>query len=242
MKKIRLMGAALVVAATLVASPIFSATYILHIGGMCSTKFVEGSGVRLANSSGKISIDANINTTDSMWNAASRIKSKLDQYCLKTSGNWCYIINYSMGDLNTRAALSAWGNGQWNIAWVGTTAGAGGGSELALGWLAEAFTCGVTGDIWVSTARNAFNHHDTDGKTVYHIAGYDGWWYNAWYLPGEDDGAVAFHSASGCSSSGSWSNMCSCGKYSGHVVSWTCSGYDLDHYGMKMKFITQMGW
>lgn len=240
MKQLKLIGTAIVAAGILFASPVFATTYVLHIGGMCSTKFVEGSGVRLANASGKTSIDAKIDTTQSMYSAASQIYWKLEQYC--KGGNWCYIMNYSMGDLNTRAALSWWGSGQWNIAWVGAAAGAGGGSEIALGWLAEQFTCPVTGDIWVSTARNAFNHNDTDGKTIYHVGGYDGWWSTAWLLPGEDDGAVAYHSAGGCSSSGSYDNMCACNHFSGHSVAWSCGGYDKDHYAMKMKFITNMGW
>ena len=97
-------------------------------------------------------------------------------------------------------------------------------------------------DLWVSTIRNMFNHNDTNGETIYHIGGYDGWWYSSWYLAGEDDGAVGFHSSAGCNSSGSFDSMCGCTRYSGHQTVWSCSGYNLDHYGMKMKFITEMGW
>ncbi len=236
--KNRILAGILAVGVGFAVSPLDAATYILHIGGMCSTKWAE-SGARLSNSSGKVSIDANINTTVSVPNAGSQIKARFDQYC--TGSNWCYVINYSGGDANVRYVLSTY-NTNWNIAWVGTSAGAGGGSELALGWLSELFTCDYTGDLWVSTIRNMFNHHDTNGETIYHIAGYDGWWYSSWYLPGEDDGAVSYHSSSGCTSSGSYNNMCSCSWYSGHQVAWTCDGYDLDHYGMKMKFINNMGW
>ena len=239
-KKLKmLLVAAIMTGTALSTSPVFSATYILHIGGMCSTQFLGSNSPRLASSSGKTSIDAQINTTVSIPNSGSQIKSKFDQYC--TGSNWCYVINYSGGDANVRYVLSTYST-DWNIGWVGTSAGAGGGSELALGWLAELFTCDYTGDLWVSTVRNMFNHNDTNGETIYHVAGYDGWWYSSAFLPGEDDGAVAYHSASGCSSSGSWNNMCNCSKFSNHVVAWTCSGYDLDHYGMKMKFIYNMGW
>ena len=79
-KSVKLMIAAIAVGSALVASPIFATTYILHIAGMCSTQWVGGNDGRLANAPGMTSIDAKINTTVSIPNAASQIKSKFDQY------------------------------------------------------------------------------------------------------------------------------------------------------------------
>jgi hypothetical protein len=90
--------------------------------------------------------------------------------------------------------------------------------------------------------RHANNHNATHRETVYHNGGYDGWWYSSWLLPGEDDGAVAYHSAGAIANTTSTSNLCTAPKWSNHVIAWTCSGYDLDHYEMKSKYIQNMGW
>lgn len=226
------------------ASPLMAGnTYILHFGGMCSTQYEGGGdkGVgRLANVPGAISVDGMIDVTVSIPHAANEIRQRFDQYC--TGSNWCYVINYSGGDANTRYALSNYNASNWNIAWVGSNSGAGGGSRLALGWLANVFTCSYTSDLWPSTVRNMFNHDDTGGKTIYHVAGTKTWWYTNWLLPNKNDGAVGFDSQAGCRSTGSYSSMCSCNHYNGHFVAFTCSGYNLDHYDMKSQFQTVMGW
>jgi len=212
--------------------------YILHLGGMCS----QGWNDRYANASGYTPIDVKaVQTNHSGLSDGSYTLSKyLDQCC--TGSNACYVLNYSGGDavMGHRFANSST---NWNIYWVGTSAGAGGGSELSGNFLADIFgPCDYAGHLGTSEVRNAYNHNDTNGKTDYHIGGYDGWWYSSWLLPGEDDGAVAFHSAGARTSTTSTSNMCSTPKWTNHVAAWTCSGYNLDHYGMKTKFISNMGW
>jgi hypothetical protein len=172
--------------------------------------------------------------------SSSTLGKYLDQCC--TGSNACYVLNYSGGDavMGHRFANSAT---NWNVYWVGTTAGAGGGSELSGNFLADIFgPCDYSNHLGTSEVRNAYNHNDTNGETVYHIGGYDGWWYSSAFLPGEDDGAVAYHSAGARTTTTSTSNMCSTPKWTNHVAAWTCTGYDLDHYGMKTKFITNMGW
>lgn len=212
--------------------------YILHVGGMCS----QGWNDRYAAASGFTAIDVKAVQTNhaALSQSSSTLNTYLDQCCAGT--NACYVLNYSGGDavMGHRFANSATA---WNIYWVGTSAGAGGGSELSGNFLADVFgPCDYSGHLGTSEVRNAYNHNDTNGKTVYHIGGYNGWWYSSWLLPGEDDGAVAFHSAGARTSTTSTSSMCSTPKWTNHTAAWTCSGYNIDHYGMKTKFITNMGW
>ena len=53
---------------------------------------------------------------------------------------------------------------------------------------------------------------------------------------------MAYHSAGAVTSKLSTSSMCKTPKWTNHVAAWTCTGYNLDHYEMKTKFITNMGW
>ena len=109
--------------------------------------------------------------------------------------------------------------------------------------LADIFgPCDYAGHLGVSEVRNAYNHNDTNGETVYHIGGYDGWWYTSWLLPGEVDGAVAYHSAGANTSVVSTSSMCRTPKWTNHRAAWTCQGYHEDHFQMKDRFIQNLGW
>lgn len=212
--------------------------YILHVGGMCS----QGWSDTLASKSGYTSIDVSAVQTNhsGLSDSSHTLGIYLDQCC--TGSNLCYVLNYSGGDavMGHRFANSST---NWNINWVGTTGGAGGGSELSGNLLADVFgPCDYAGHLGTSETRNAYNHNDTNNETVYHIGGYDGWWYSSWLLPGEDDGAVAYHSAGAVTSTTSTSSMCKAPKWTNHVAAWTCTGYNLDHYEMKNKFISNMGW
>lgn len=212
--------------------------YILHVGGMCS----QGWNDTYASKAGYTSIDVKAVQTNhsGLSDGSHTLGIYLDQCC--TGSNLCYVLNYSGGGplMGHRFANAST---NWNINWVGTSAGADGGSELSGNDAAEAWgPCDYANHLGTSEVRNAYNHSDTNGETVYHIGGYDGWWYSSWALPGEDDGAVAYHSAGAITSTVSTSNLCTGPKWSNHVIAWTCSGYDLDHYEMKDKFITNMGW
>lgn len=48
-----------------------------------------------------------------------------------------------------------------------------------------------------NVVREAYNHDDTAGAAVFHVAGYDGTAATSWILKGQDDGVVPFHSACG---------------------------------------------
>ena len=100
--------------------------YILHLGGMCS----QGWNDRLASKSGYTAIHVKAVQTNhsGLSDASYTLGIYLDQCC--TGSNLCYVLNYSGGDavMGHRFANSAT---NWNINWVGTSAGAGGGSELS---------------------------------------------------------------------------------------------------------------
>ena len=219
----------------------FSAVYILQLNGMCSQQWLDSSGDRLANSSGKTAINCVVDNNTSVAYSASQFKTKyLDVYC--KNSNWCYIINYSAGD-PIMGYLNAAYAPLWNIAYIYTTAGAGGGSEVA-GSFTALFKCAIVNDLSVSKVRSMYNHNDTNGVINYRIGGSKAIWYSpgSMILPGEDDGAVAFHSSGNCVTAGSYSNFTQCSHFTNSIVYGSQTGYYLDHYGMKMKFISLLGW
>lgn len=226
--------------AMVAATEAFSANYILHLNGQCSQNWLDGKGGgRLSIATGYISINAVVDNTQSVAYSASQFKTKyLDVYC--TGSNWCYIVNYSAGD-----AIMGYINGiyapSWNVAYVLTSAGASGGSEIA-GSFTALFACNITNDLSVSKIRNMYNHNDTNGNIVYRIGGYKGIFGSSLLLPGEDDGAVAYHSAGGCVTAGSYTNLNACTHWTNHLIYGATAGYYLDHYGVKMKFISLLGW
>jgi hypothetical protein len=158
----------------------------------------------------------------------SKMRNALDCFC--TGPNWCYVATHSAGDLllgytlatygasarvkkNAVAASdgtcgSADGSSQtgWNIKWVRTASGAGGGSELSdVGsWTTSE---PLVGDLKTTTARALYNHNATAGVMFYMYAAAKGTLYSG-VLPGQDDEAVAYHSTGGVSGSagGAWCN------------------------------------
>lgn len=134
----------------------------------------------------------------------------LDAQCSRAGTQSCNVVCHSTGCAITGAALDIHGttNGipRWRINRVLALASAEGGSELGgTGEMvnAAARLFGYSGPIassgrylTPSVVRSAYDHHDTAGTAVFHVAGYDGDLTSA-LLPGQDDGAVAFHSACG---------------------------------------------
>jgi hypothetical protein len=171
---------------------------------------------------GPASVNAGINKKAVNWDGRSSIASQsgilrnaLDCFC--TGGNWCYIATHSAGDLLIGYTLANYGgsarmkknatpnssgvcgnsNGTaqtgWNIKWVASAAGSGGGSELAdMG--AWATSEPLVQDLRVTTARAMYNHNVTRGVWFYMLAGAAGDWTSG-FLPGQDDGVEAYHSA-----------------------------------------------
>lgn len=196
------------------------------------------------------------------------VRDALDCYC--TGTNWCYVAAHSAGNLQIGYALALYGTssryrktpvpnagGQcsnsdggtqtgWNIKWVNVAGGAAGGSELAnLGdW---ALSEPLVADLKTSTARAMYNHNATGGRMFYLHAGASGTLYS-FVLPGQDDEAIAYHSAGGISGSGGGSycnpsdwlcNDLTLGtaaaqggraKWSNHSVVTRDDGESLNHY------------
>jgi len=112
----------------------------------------------------------------------------------------CYATEYWLSNLGGTASSKG-----FKISVVTALAAASGGSELASALNGATF--GFAGNamdksLIVSTARSSFNHNNTAGITVAHVPGYKGLVGASAILPGEDDFAVAYHSACGYSTAG----------------------------------------
>lgn len=244
MKTLACLGSVVLVLVLGVGSA--SATvYNIHVGGVCSTLYTNGKGAAssVGQWAGETSINAYVDQRDSMSTATAHLKSVFDQYCL--NGNSCWIYTYSNGSAVTSKVLSVYSTA-WNIASVRSSGGNEGGSELAgTGWIGEAFGgCSLAGSsaIGVSAHRNNWNHNDTNGVPIVGIAGKGTIWWSLGttklLLPGEDDSVVAFHSAGGFSSSGSYSDVCAGPKWSNHFgLSGRCGGESNHHLNISKRFV-----
>jgi hypothetical protein len=134
----------------------------------------------------------------------------------------------------------------WNIKWVASAAGSGGGSELAS---IGAWTTSepLVQDVRVATARAMYNHNQTRGIVFWMYAGARGTLYSG-VLPGQDDEVEAYHSAGGVSGSsgralcnpGDWfcndltlgtaPNQGGSTKWNNHSVAFRDDGEDYNHY------------
>lgn len=255
MAKHQLLVAALVLGAPTAAS---AAIYNLHLGGMCSQGWTDGKGSsQMGSWSSETAINVAIDQRDSVSNAAWRLKSYLDYYCV--GSNTCYIYNYSAGDavLNYLYANTT---SNWNIGYAITTGGAGGGSRLA-GDIAGALTCSLANNLTHSSVRGLYNHNDTNGETVYRLGGHKSMWESTvacvagttlsvltlglvsshCMTESKDDGAVAYHSSGAYTTAGDFSDFWNSGSHWGsgyHKSYWSPStsydeGEDLNHYEIK---------
>jgi len=219
-------------------------------------------------------VDAGVNKKAVNWDGrgsiasqSPRIRDALDCFC--TGNNWCYIATHSAGDLligytlanyggSTRTRKNAVANASgvcgnaggtqtgWNIKWVASAAGSGGGSELAdIGsWTTSE---ALVQDLKVRTARAMYNHNETRGVGFWMYAGARGTLYSG-VLPGQDDEVEAYHSAGGVSGStgtsvcnpGDWfcddltlgnaPNQGGSTKWNNHSVAFRDDGEDYNHY------------
>lgn len=220
-------------------------THALHFGGVCSTGFIGGKGEgALGSWDGVISVDAKVDQTDNMGQATADMKLALDTYC--TGTDWCYLFTYS----NSGATLSrtlALHDTRWNILWAIGAASNEGGSEIGgTGWIGEIFGgCALTGYIGTSDHRPAWNHNDTNGAILYGVGGYKSMapLVQSAILPGEDDGAVAYHSSGGYNDTFRTSTLCGSPDehYANHETAFTCDGLYLDHNEMKVQGVCHAG-
>ena len=143
--------------------------------------------------------------------------------CFCTGPNWCNIAVHSTGDLHLGYALATFGGTQrditdaspdasgnctqvgldtqqgWNIDGLFAAGGVSGGSELAGVAIALGQDIPLDHDLQVSVARAMYDHNNTAGHTFRRYAGSSKLpgvkAITSAMLPGEDDGAVAFHSS-----------------------------------------------
>jgi len=234
--------AVFLIAASLVPASAHAADYLIYVGGMCSTGWQGGKGNGyVRDMPNLIEKEAFIDQRYDTDAATRQFRDEyLDVFC--TGNNTCRLMGYSNGGAVISRALSVYGNGQWNIAWVMNNGSNEGGSEVSsTGWVAEILGgCDIADEITPSRHRT-WDHHDTQGTTIYQLAGTKG--FGAWYdprrvtsgfLPGEDDGAVAMHSGGGFASAGSRDSGCESGRWSRHQAVYWC-WFDLDHYDIKMR-------
>jgi len=204
----------------------------------------------------------------SIASQSGRIRDALDCFC--TGGNWCYIATHSAGDLMIGYVLANHGGSMrtkknavanasgvcgntdggtqtgWNIKWVRAASGAAGGSELSNvgSWTVSE---PLVQDLRTATARAMYNHNITRDIWFYMYAGARGTAYSG-ILPGQDDEAVAYHSAGGVSGTsgrslcnpGDWfcddlalgtaANQGGSTKWSYHSVSFRDDGESHNHY------------
>ena len=166
------------------------------------------------------------------YGARDNLDYVISQRCDSSLGNYCKIICHSAGCYAVDTYLSAnlgyytyagtgYGTIQTKytsgITYVMALSSASGGSELAN----DAAWWGINNDpmtlsLKTGTARGAGMHDSTRGVAVKHMMGDPSWEAGSGLLPGEDDGAVAFHSGCGLNAANSY-NSCSEGtKWSGH--------------------------
>ena len=220
-------------------------TYAIHIGGVCSTSFTGSKGGgELGQWDGVISVDAAVDQRENMAQATSDLEAILDEHCV--GGDWCYLFTYSNSGATLSRVLSI-SDTEYNIVWALNAASNEGGSELGgTGWIGEVFGgCTLTGHIGTSDHRSGWNHNDTGGATFYMLGGYKAMapWVQSAVLPGEDDGAVAFHSSGGYNDTYRETSLCGSRDehYAFHETAFTCDGYDKHHMEMKMQGVVETG-
>lgn len=222
-------GLAAVAAALLGWGAVAQATHFsLWINGRDNGKAVAGNHADFTYW-GPDTANAGVNKKSVNWDGYNhiadqnfRVRDALDCYC--TGQNWCYVAVHSAGDLMMGYTLAMYGGSTrikrnavagadgscgaldgstqtgWNIKWVDSASGAGGGSELANtgDW---ALSEPLVSDLKTGTARAMYNHNDTRGVWFYMYAGASGTLYS-FVLPGQDDEAIAYHSSGGVSGNG----------------------------------------
>jgi hypothetical protein len=219
-----------------------AASYMLHLGGLCSTDYLggKGSATLFDDWSGVTPVNLRIDQRFDHNAAVAEVVDELDTYCRGTDD--CYMIVHSNGGAVIAQALSIYGGTpghDWNINWVVHQGSNTGGSNLSdiagtwyARWLAELVLCDMADEVTPDIHRATFDHNDTDGVTFYMLAGFDTWWYSDWFVPDEDDGAVGMDSAAGYVSEGRYPSACGTTRWSNHVPAWFC-GFDRDHYSIK---------
>lgn len=146
--------------------------------------------------------------------AQSKLYQVLEAKC--KGANWCTIICHSAGCYASEYFIDKSATA-YNIRRIWASSSAAGGSELANAAFWESNS--MVDALKTGNARGSYNHNNMKGIGVYAIAGYKATWTGASViLPGEDDGAVSYHSTCGTNTTGSYSNCLSGTRYSYHYI------------------------
>ena len=218
------VGSAVAACSLLVAASAQAASYVVYVHGRSQTTW-DANAVHAIDGFAPAFVEYN-STTATLAQANATVRAQLASYC--SGPNVCIVVAYSNGGLQVGYTQAYYPEALANALYVEAGASAAGGSELLNGFtsavgsvLGATYPSGVDATLSVSGARNAYNHNLTAGVVTYHLGGNTDWrnalWYaTAAFLPGNDDGVVAFASAFGCSASGSQSATCA--KYTGHQL------------------------
>ena len=206
------------------SAPGDAAQYVVHVHGRGSSGW--GNNPMYA-SPGWQTVGVSYNaTTATLAQANAQLRPQLASFC--SGDNTCIVVAYSNGALQLGYTQANYPEVLENALHIQTGGSAAGGTELLNNWTSEvaswfgqSYPSGVDATLTVSAARNAYNHSLSAGIPTYHLGANTDWsdklfWVTAAFLPGNDDGAVAFHSAFGCTGSGSQKETC--GKFSGHFT------------------------
>jgi hypothetical protein len=175
------------------------------------------------------------------------LRYALDRYCL--SPNSCIIACHSAGCAQIGYALATFGvfGTIWNVERVITGGSAAGGSEIA-STFADTGLAGFLGrDLEVATMRALYDHDALGVQVDLNVGAAGG--LKAFLLPGEDDGAVAYHSAGGARKALAYCNTVGSGcdavlpvgqfdsatLFVGHKVVFRDDSTSFDHTGTKQK-------
>ena len=217
-----------------------AATYTIFVHGRsdnhCGTSTTDvgnywGNAKNINTSTTKYFVGYDGGSDPRTWGscrAQTQLHSVLTSKC-KGSNN-CKIICHSAGCYATEYYLDKTASGL-NIDVVIASSSAAGGSELAN--LAFWASNNMNDSLKTGNARGSYNHNDMKGIGIWALAGYRGTWYASGLLPGEDDGAVSFHSTCGHNSTGSH-NSCTKSRYSSHYI-WTGDSNNNNNYSSSKK-------
>jgi hypothetical protein len=130
--------------------------------------------------------------------AQTKLYQVLEAKCLRSRGDYCYIICHSAGCYATEYFISTRNVSRYGIILVYNSSSAAGGSELAN----LAFWASGDMDDALKTwnARGSYNHNNMKGIPFFMIPGAMPLPVTSQLIPGEDDGAVGFHSTCGINS------------------------------------------
>lgn len=223
MKKLQIAIVALFVAA---ASNVYAVDSVIFVHGRsgsnhCGTGTTDvnnywGVAKNINTSLTKYFVGYDGSTDPRVWGscrAQTSLYSVLEANC--KGANRCKIICHSAGCYATEYFIDKSAT-VYNIDFVIASSSAAGGSDLANAafWPSD----GMVTALKTGNARGSYNHNNMKGIGIRALAGYKGTFGASAILPGEDDGAVSFHSTCGINTTGSYSNCLSGTRYSYHTI------------------------